>query len=293
MVNLLVIGLVLLSAVFHAIRNYFTKSSNDKQIFIWWYEFFGSLLLLPIFIYFLANSQMPTTIGILIGILSGLLHAVYWIFHGKAYETGDLSHVYPIMRSAPAFVLLFAVVFLQEKVTFVGVIGILLTVLGLYLISVKSISIKDLLGPIKSIFKERASQFALLTMVSVTIYSIIDKIGVGHVHPILFTFFFTFFGFTIFTPYILFIRKKKAIIDEWYNHKKRILINSILATSGYALILVAFSIERVSYVVGVRQLSVVIAVLLGGYLLKEKNKLIRIVASCFIFLGVFVISIAK
>ena len=37
--------------------------------------------------------------------------------------------------------------------------------------------------------------------------------------------------------------------------------------------LLFFTIERMSYIVGLRQLSIVFAVLLGGHVLKEKNKL--------------------
>jgi drug/metabolite transporter (DMT)-like permease len=50
--------------------------------------------------------------------------------------------------------------------------------------------------------------------------------------------------------------------------------------------------ERMSYVVGLRQLSIVFAVLLGGHLLKEKNKKIRIASSIIIFIGAYLIAIA-
>jgi uncharacterized membrane protein len=47
-----------------------------------------------------------------------------------------------------------------------------------------------------------------------------------------------------------------------------------------------------SYIVGLRQLSIVLAVLLGGHVLKEKNKLIRIAASIIIFTGAYLIAVA-
>ena len=47
-----------------------------------------------------------------------------------------------------------------------------------------------------------------------------------------------------------------------------------------------------SYVAGLRQLSIVFAVLLGGQILKEKNKRIRIAASIIIFIGAYLIIIA-
>lgn len=291
--NLLVIFLVLLSALIHALRNFYTKKANDKIVFIWLYELVGTVIFLPVFVYYLLQNGTGSFFGIAIGAVSGLLHALYWIFHGKAYETGDLSHVYPIMRSAPALVLLFAVIFLNEQVSLIGVIGILVVAMGVYTINIKKISFSGLIEPLKHIFKEKGTQFAFLTLISVAVYSIVDKIGVGFVHPILFTYFYTFFGFFFFTPYILYISKKSAILKEWAVNKKSVLINGFFATFGYMLILIALTLEKVSYVTGLRQVSVVIAVLLGGHILKEKHKLIRSGASFLIFIGAFLISIAK
>jgi len=45
--------------------------------------------------------------------------------------------------------------------------------------------------------------------------------------------------------------------------------------------------------VGLRQLSIVFAVLLGGYILKEKHKVLRLAAASLIFTGVYLIAIAK
>jgi drug/metabolite transporter (DMT)-like permease len=47
-----------------------------------------------------------------------------------------------------------------------------------------------------------------------------------------------------------------------------------------------------SYVAGLRQLSIVFAVLLGGHILREKNKKIRIASSIIIFIGAYLITIA-
>ncbi|MBI2655748.1 EamA family transporter [Candidatus Woesearchaeota archaeon] len=284
--------LVIASAVIHAFRNFYTKKANDPQIFIWWYELIGSVIFLPLFLYYLWQEGSGNLLGLTIGVISGLLHALYWMLHGRAYKGGDLSHVYPIMRSAPALVLVFAVIFLQEQVSFMGIMGILLVVFGVYIINMKRVTLKTLDEPITSIFKEKATLFAFLTLVSVAIYSIVDKIGVKYVNPVVFSYYFTFFGFVFVTPYIFYAGKSKLMKKEWKLNKKSILLNGFFATFGYLLILIALSTEKVSYVVGLRQLSVVVAVLLGSHILKEKHKLVRFTASAFIFLGAFLISIA-
>ena len=51
--------------------------------------------------------------------------------------------------------------------------------------------------------------------------------------------------------------------------------------------------ERVSYIVGLRQLSIVFAVILGGQILGEKHQLIRFFAAVIIFTGTFLIALAE
>lgn len=47
----LAIALVLISALFHALRSLFTKESGDKQIFLWLYSIFALLFFSPLFFY--------------------------------------------------------------------------------------------------------------------------------------------------------------------------------------------------------------------------------------------------
>ena len=79
------------------------------------------------------------------------------------------------------------------------------------------------------------------------------------------------------------------------NHKGpgKIILSGVIGIVGYALILVAFTIERVSYIVSLRQTSVVFAVLMGSYFLKEKHGGIRLAGAVIIFVGGFLISLAK
>lgn len=290
--NTFVIGLVILSAVIHAFRDFLTKKANDKQIFVWLYGISGLIFFLPLFVYFLFREGL-TLIGFYISIISGFVLFFYFYFLSKALEKGDLSHVYPIMRSTPALVLIFAIIFLKEQVSVLGISGIGLIVLGTYTINIKKMSLSELFQPIKLISKDVSVQFAFLTLIFLAISSIIDKIGVSYVSPFIYIYLITFFAFGFFTPYILHSKNKISIKSEWGINKKIILISGFFMMLSYLLILIAFTIEKVSYVVGLRQLSIIFAVLLGGYFLKEKHRLIRFSAATLIFIGAVLISIAK
>jgi len=224
---------------------------------------------------------------------SGFIHFIYWLFLTNSYQKGDLSHVYPIMRSSPALVLVIAVLFLGEQVSIQGVCGILLVAIGVYIINMKRISADELLEPIKSIANDRSTRFAFLTLLSVAFYSIVDKLAVTHIHPILFTFIHLLCGMCYYTPYILLTKHADMIKKEWRAGLRRIIASGVLGIFGYMLILISFTIERVSYIVGLRQTSIVFAVLMGSHFLKEKHQGIRLTGSLIICAGGFLISLAR
>jgi len=289
----LAILLVLLSALFHALRSLFTKESVDKQVFLWLYSIVALLFFSPLFMYFLFRVGITNPAAYAWCAGSGFIHFLYWLFLTQAYKEGDLSHVYPIMRSSPALVLVIAVLFLGEQVSFQGVAGILLVAVGAYIINMKHISGQELFEPVKSIASDRSTQFAFLTLISVAVYSIVDKMAVDYIHPILFAFFHLFFGMCYYTPYILLTKKGNIIRKEWHTGPGRIILSGVMGITGYSLILIAFTIERVSYIVSLRQLSVVFAVLMGSFWLKEKHKGIRLAGALIIFSGGFLISMAR
>ena len=61
---------------------------------------------------------------------------------------------------------------------------------------------------------------------------------------------------------------------------------------SYSLIVFVMKFEKISYIMSMRQLSIVFGVILGNMVLKERYGLVRFIASCLIFLGIFCIGIA-
>ena len=288
----LAILLVLLSAAMHAFRNFFNKKASDKQAFVWWYEVFGLIFFTPLFLFTLLHEGTNTHISIAFIFLSGFVHFIYWYFLSKALEKGDLSLIYPIMRSSPALVLIFSITILGENVSVLGVTGILLVAIGVYTINMESLALSELLRPFRAMTRDRAIRFAFLTLFSVACYTLVDKIAVSQMHPVIFAYIYPWISLSLFSGYIFKAKSSGVLKKEWALHKGSILVCGVLSIFGYFLILQAFTMERMSYVVGLRQLSIVFAVLLGGHLLKEKNKKIRIASSIIIFLGAYLITVA-
>ena len=287
----LAIALVLLSAVMHALRNFFNKKALDKQAFIWWYEVLGLFFFSPVFLYTFLTSQDGTPLAIWWIILSGIVHFCYWLFLSNALEKGDLSLVYPIMRSSPALVLIVSITILGENVSLAGITGILLVACGVYTIGMKRLTFSDLFQPIRAMKSDRAIQFAFLTLLSVAGYTLVDKVAVSRMDPIIFAFVYPWISLSLFTGYLFNVKPGGTIKKEWKARKWSILACGFLSIFGYFFILLAFTFERMSYIAGLRQLSIVFAVLLGGHFLKEENRLVRVVSSLIIFTGAYLIAV--
>ncbi len=75
--------------------------------------------------------------AILFIILSGIAGALSWLFYFFALKNGPASAVVSIDRLSIVFVLLFAVIFLGEKLTIKSAFGVIFVVLGAILMSIK------------------------------------------------------------------------------------------------------------------------------------------------------------
>ncbi len=287
----LAIALVLVSAALHSWRELLTKKSHDKQIFIWLVCLTATVIFFPLFVYeAILGHVTGMTVALALG--ASVTHAIYWYWMSRAYDGGDLSHVYPIMRSAPALIFILSVFFLHEHVTTLATVGVVTIFCGIYMINMKKISVQGFLEPLRS-FGERHTQFAVLTALAVTTYSLQDKVIISVIDPLLYCYFIVVFPTLYWTPFILRKKPMSAIANEWKKHPRDIIINGIIAFASYALILSALTVERVSYVSSLRQISIVFGVLLGGHLLKERHKWIRLSAAGLIFAGTVMIAFAS
>jgi drug/metabolite transporter (DMT)-like permease len=136
----LAIALVLISALFHALRSLFTKESGDKQIFLWLYSIFALLFYSPLFFYFLCRVGITHPVAYAWCVGSGFIHFIYWLFLTNSYKKGDLSHVYPsyivgLRQTSIVFAVLMGSHFLKEKHKGIRLTGSLIIFAGGFLIS--------------------------------------------------------------------------------------------------------------------------------------------------------------
>ena len=261
-------------------------------MFIWWFLLVALVFYFPIFLYYWHHNTTISHLGwICIG-ATGLLHAFYFWFMGGAYERGELSLVYPLSRGfGPLLVPFLAVLFIHEKISIFGGIGIALVILGIYIIHLKFFSIKFFFEPFLA-FRGGASVWALCTGGSIASYSLVDKIGVGIVYPPVYIYLMLFITWLLLSPFIL-ARNRVNIRNEWHINREAILINGLLVLGTYMIVLFAMRISEVSYVVAVREVSIAFSTMLGILLLKEKHGTQKLIGAGLITLGIVFIGLSS
>lgn len=278
--------LIMVSAFIHPLWNMLLKQSRDKIIFYFNIHLFFTVLCSFILLRYPLSGI--TAGGWMLVLLSSIAHFFYQVYLCRSYELGELSLTYPIVRSAPLFVALMSFVFLRERLTAVGIIGIILTVLGAQLINQEKFSI--MLSEIFKYKHKEAFIAAVLTAFFSALYSVIDKKGALAIHPVLFFYLFFALSGLFFGVYLLFLKQKRK--NYWLQTKEdafKITLASLMEFSSYILILYALRISKVAVVVAIRQISVVFGAMLGILILKEQYGRVRVIASLIIFIGIYLL----
>ena len=287
----LALTLVLLSALCHAAWNLLLKRSGSQEVFVWMLLAGGGVMLVPLgVVLFLLYPISPP--GYWFVLATVVIHAIYFILLGRAYSRGDLSLVYPIARGiGPSLVPLLAVLMLGESVSLPAALGISLIVVGIFIVSWWG-RFRQILSQPSVLFRDGGVIYAVLTGLTITLYSLVDKRGVEYTQPFLYMYLLTAGSAICIFPYILFKYGLAEVRQEWKTNTWNILAAGLLVFLAYGLVLTAFSLSRVSYVAPAREVGIVLGVLMGVFLLKEPFGRGRILGSCFIVLGLVLLALS-
>ena len=283
--------LVLLAAVAHASWNLLLKRAADPEVFAWCLLVVATVLLAPLGVALLFfNSVDFTALWFILATIA--LHVLYFNLLARGYAQGDLSLVYPVARGmGPMLVPVLAVVFLNEKIEPLAIGGIAAIIGGMYTISWWG-NFHQLLRSPLLFLKSAGMRYAVLTGLTIAVYSIVDKEGVDHVQPLLYMYFLTIGTAAMLAPYVLFHKGVKSVRTEWRANAVPITIAGLFTFAAYGLVLTAFSLSRVSYVAPAREVGIVIGVMLGVFLLKEPFGRGRLLGSGFVVAGLALIALS-
>jgi phosphonate utilization associated putative membrane protein len=270
-----VVAAVLFGAMLHAGWNVLVKSSTDKALDTALIHLLGSLIAIPLvaLVGWPPASAWPWLAASLV------IHVAYYTALAGAYQHGDLGLTYPLMRgTAPLLVALSATLTLGETLAPLAWIGVLAVSAGVLT-----------LGLSKHAFEApKAVRFALVNAVIIAIYTVVDALGVrasGQALQYVATL-FLLDGWPF--ALIVFFRRRGGGGVLPYARKRwpLALVGAAASLGSYGIALWAMTQAPVATVAALRETSVLFAVLLGVWLLKEVFTPRRVIGICTIVAGV-------
>lgn len=275
------LALILVAAVIHASWNYFLKRSGGGAVFVWLFASLSALIYLPLAA-FVIWWQKPEFGWVHYGLMaaSAVLHTAYYLLLDRGYRSGDLSVVYPIARgTGPLITVLCAVLLLGENPSPLAVAGALLIGCG-------AVALTGDPRKLRQSGNFHAVGFALLTGCMIASYTLVDKIAVAAwlIPPLVQDWATNFGRVLLMTPMVL--GRRHEIVPTWQRAKKEIIAVALLCPLSYILVLTAMVFTPVSYIAPAREVSILVAALMGTQLLAEGNVAQRLAAAAAMVAGI-------
>ena len=256
-------SLVIFAAICHASWNFLVKRINAGPELVFLFSALSVIIYLPAAIWYSAAIYTFTSIHYVFLFGTVLLHTGYFVMLNLGYRHGELSIVYPTARSTgPLLSVTFAVLVLGETASWQAVAGGALIVFGVLMLG-GGLKARNGDGTLKSL------GFGLIVGTFIGAYTVWDAYAVATllIPPLLMDWFSNLGRAVIMAPVA--IRRRAALATLWRDHWHEALLVAVISPLAYILVLYAMTFTPVLYVAPLRETSVLLAVLLGAWLLKE------------------------
>ena len=265
---------VLLAAALHASWNAIIKAGSDKFHDTGLVTIGAAIvpgLLLP-WIPLPAPTSWPYLAA------SVVIHFGYFSLVALAYRAGDLSYTYPIMRGvAPMLTALVASLMVDESLTVGGKIGILLLSAGILTLAGDNWW--------SGRFDFAATAFGLLNAVVISMYTLVDGIGIRLAGKpesyICWLFFLTALPFLA----LSLLRQRRLFTAQLKSRWAMGLIGGLCTFGSYGLVLWAMTHVPIALVAALRETSVIFGTVIAAVFLRERFGPSRYVAAGLVTAG--------
>ncbi|MGJ7529522.1 EamA family transporter [Variovorax sp. GB1P17] len=286
-------ALILLAGVIHASWNIAAKKANGDARFALQSSVFMAVVWAPVGIA-LGWSVVPTWGAREWGfiVLSGVLHVFYYVILLRGYRKSDLTVVYPLARgSGPLLSSLVAILFLGEKISLIGVAGIFGVVLGVFLVAGGPRLFHKKHDPAQRERVQKGIRYGVLTGAFIAAYTVADSYAVKFLamSPILLDYMGNFVRLVLLLPAAL--QDRVTTARMWREQWKYALLVAAISPVSYVLVLYAVQQAPISHVAPAREVSMLFAALIGGHLLREGDRLLRLMGAMLIAAGVVALAL--
>jgi drug/metabolite transporter (DMT)-like permease len=273
---------VIVAAALHAVWNALAKGGRDKLLSMTAVVLGHAPLALAAlpFVPAPAPESWPYVAG---GIA---LHVGYQLFLISSYRHGDLTHVYPIARgTAPLLVAGVSTLFLGVTFAPIEVAAVLVIALGI--MSLSFVRQRD------GTRNPRASLFALVTGCFIAGYSLNDGMGARLAgSPVGFYAWEAMGNAFVFTALMAWVQPglPRRLFAE---ARTTFVIGGSASFLAYALVVWAFTQAPIPLVTALRETSVVFALMIGVWVLRERLDLAKVLSTFVTMLGAVLLRFAR
>jgi multidrug transporter EmrE-like cation transporter len=266
--------LALCAAVLHASWNLLVKQSEDHHLALWGqFTIAGVACGIGLVVWTLVDGA--PNIAWPWAFVSGAMHVPYIVLLSRAYNRGDFSMSYPIVRGAGALAgALGGILILNDSPTAISMVGVVLVIFGVMLIA-------------------RAGSWhvisaALAVSATIGIYTVVDAHGARESQPIGYSMALLVCAAFFATTWTLFT-KRGHMISALKRNARTMSGAALASTIAYTLVLIAVRRAPVGYVAALRESSVVLAAFAGWKMLDEGDHWRRIASAIIVFVGLVVL----
>lgn len=277
-----------LNAFFESLKDVFSKKglkNIDEYAVSWGLRAFALPFLLPLLL-FIEIPQIGDKFWLAL-IVGGALNIIATVMYMKAIKYSDLSITTPMVTFTPLFLLLTSPIILGEFPSRYGIIGIVLIVLGSYMLNIKQRHL-GFLAPFRALLKEKGPRLMLGVAFIYSISANFDKIGVMNSSPVFWVIAFNVFLAVVMLP-IMLCKSKQGISKS---SMKALAPVGLFSAVSLIFQMKAISMALVAYVISIKRTSAVISVLFGHFVFKEKGVKERLLGAVIMVLGVVLIALS-
>lgn len=206
----------------------------------------------------------------------------------KALKLSPLSLSIPFLSFTPVFMILTGFLVLDESPNVWGVCGISLVVAGSYVLYSSKIKY-GYLAPFRAIRKEPGSLLMLVVAMLYSILAVLGKKAIQHSSPIFFGFFFL--ASVNITILIFFPLLSKIKWNALFRMPVRGICVGFVLCLHVLLHVLAISMVEAVYMISVKRMSILFAIIYGWLLFKETDIKSRMLGAILMFLGIGVITL--
>lgn len=248
-----------------------------------------TILSFPMFITS-GNPEVDTTF-FFAATISAIVFSISKTIGLNIFKNNNLSDVYPLASIAPVTLYALSVLFLEENVRPMSLLGIVLMAIGVYLLNFKREN-KNIFHPFFHFFQNKYSIMFLGAILLSNISAIAEKIALNHtagqsVAPL--AFWENLFLTVITGVYV--IKSNKNWLKEIKDHFGNLLIAGVLFSLVYFLFMFGFKEGPISLVSAIKKVEVLVVLGISYVLFGERPTKKIYIASIIMLISVLLIKL--